>query len=191
MEGKIGGCCILQILANLLIDFLLVFLPVAYLKSKRKNVLESLGLRKIPLPELAKQTIVLFVALFAVSLVLSFAMHQLGISDLQKVEQTLKDLMKTAPLLVVYAIIVRPFAEEIFFRAFLTPRLGILVSSLVFGAAHFFYGSMTEMIGAFVLGLILAYFYMKNKNLLPNIFAHYLYNFVALFLVDLTWKALS
>jgi len=84
----------------------------------------------------------------------------------------------TAPLLIWYFLTIRVFAEEVFFRGFLVKKIGVIPSSIIFGAAHFAYGSMVEVFGAFILGLILAKAFEENKSLFPNIFAHFFYNFI-------------
>ncbi|WP_420643344.1 CPBP family intramembrane glutamic endopeptidase [Candidatus Leptofilum sp.] len=76
-----------------------------------------------------------------------------------------------------------PLWEEIFFRGFihnvLRNRLGmwaaILVSSLLFGIFHFI---PLQIIGAFTLGILLAWLYEKSGSLWLPIFAHALNNVV-------------
>lgn len=76
-----------------------------------------------------------------------------------------------------------PLWEEMFFRGFihnvLRNRLGmwaaIFVSSLLFGLFHLI---PLQIIGAFTLGLMLAWLYEKSGSLWLPIFAHALNNFV-------------
>jgi membrane protease YdiL (CAAX protease family) len=76
-----------------------------------------------------------------------------------------------------------PLWEEMFFRGFiqnvLRNRLGvwaaILVSSLLFGLFHII---PLQMIGAFTLGILLAWLYEKSGSLWLPIFAHALNNLV-------------
>ncbi|MDD3177981.1 MAG: CPBP family intramembrane metalloprotease [Candidatus ainarchaeum sp.] len=90
------------------------------------------------------------------------------------------DIIISFPIFyIIYLFVIRVFLEEWFFRAFLTKKTGIVISSLIFGFAHFSYGSIFEIIGAFLLGLLLSYNYKKNKNIFPNYIAHLLYNFTA------------
>jgi len=85
-----------------------------------------------------------------------------------------------SPLLLIYFFIVRVFLEEYFFRAFLVPRVGVVVSSVLFGLTHYGYGSAGEIIGAIVLGMILAIAYKQHGRILPNYIGHLLYNLVAI-----------
>ncbi|MBK7894237.1 MAG: type II CAAX endopeptidase family protein [Candidatus Promineifilaceae bacterium] len=76
-----------------------------------------------------------------------------------------------------------PLWEEMFFRGYvhnvLRNRLGmwaaIFVSSLLFGLFHFI---PLQIIGAFTLGLLLAWLYEKSGSLWLPIFAHALNNLV-------------
>lgn len=124
------------------------------------------------------QTAKILACLIGISLLLSIVLFLLGINDFGPVEMTINALMGLNPLILVYLFVVRIFAEEFFFRAFLVPRAGILASSILFGALHYGYGSVAEVIGAFVLGLVLAYFYKRNGKIVPNYIAHLLYNFI-------------
>jgi len=71
-------------------------------------------------------------------------------------------------------------AEELFFRGFLVKQIGVIGSSIAFAAVHVFYFSIGEVIGAFLLGLLLAYYFKKNNTLYPNIAAHIGYNLITL-----------
>ncbi|HRS42694.1 MAG TPA: CPBP family intramembrane metalloprotease [Candidatus Diapherotrites archaeon] len=103
------------------------------------------------------------------------------VSDLNLVSE---EILRYSPIAIVYLFLVRVFLEEWFFRGFLTPRLGVILSSALFAIGHIAYGSIIEIIGAFVLGVFLSSTYKKYNNLWPNVFAHIIYNLVIyLFLV--------
>lgn len=121
--------------------------------------------------------------LIATAVILSIALSALAVNDTEKVGFAIQKVLLAAPLLLVYLSIARVFAEEFFFRAFLVPRIGALGSSLVFGISHFAYGSAAEVLGASVLGYVLAVFYRDNRALVPNFIAHVLYNFFVLALI--------
>jgi len=176
---------------TIIIDFFLLFIPIAYyyLKAdkneseKRKfiKVLEELKLTKINKKILLNALILLFFLLFA-SISLQQILNIVNLNDLEKVNNLIIQI-KGNLLVLVYLITVRPIAEEIFFRGFLTQKTGLLFSSIFFALAHMFYYSIAEIIGAFVLGLILAYFYLKTKNLYPNILSHIGYNLIIISLI--------
>jgi len=116
-------------------------------------------------------------ALFTIMFWLQLVSLAVGFNDQQKVVDKVSDL----PLLVLaLAVVVAPFTEELFFRAMLTPRIGILLSSLVFGLLHFSYGSVVEIVGVFVIGMLLAAIYRISRSVAPCIAIHLIYNFLSI-----------
>ncbi len=90
------------------------------------------------------------------------------------------EIVQGLPLYVlVLAVLFAPFSEELFFRAFLVPRIGVLGSSVVFALLHLSYSSISELSGAFVIGLILALIYKYSKSVIPPIMIHMAFNFIA------------
>lgn len=82
--------------------------------------------------------------------------------------------------LVVFAL-VPAVCEEVFFRGILlrqlsksaSPLIAIVVSAALFSFVHFqFYGFFVR----FLLGVILAIYVIRGGNLLPAIFAHFVFN---------------
>ena len=165
---------------DFILDIFLFFIPFYFLflfnrvnSFSKAFVLQ--GFTKKSFKYIIKYTLVIFILLFILSYTLSFFSVLFGVSDLQLVGQ---EILKYSPIAIIYLFIVRVFLEEWFFRGFLTPRLGIVFSSLLFALAHIAYGSVIQLIGAFVLGVFLARSYQKTGNILPNVLAHSLYNFV-------------
>jgi uncharacterized protein len=75
------------------------------------------------------------------------------------------------------------FLEEWFFRGFLVSKTNVYISSFLFAIAHFGYGSYVEVVGAFILGLVLAFYYKKINNLWPLYISHLLYNSMVILLI--------
>ncbi|HLC92831.1 MAG TPA: CPBP family intramembrane glutamic endopeptidase [archaeon] len=121
----------------------------------------------------------IFLALIFFSIIFSVIFTLAGTNDLEPVQQVAKSLAAGSPFVLAYFFIVRVFAEEFLFRAFLVPRIGVVLSAALFGIAHLSYGSVAEAVGAFALGIILGIAYKQNKSIVPNFIAHMLYNFVA------------
>lgn len=159
-------------------DVFLFLLPLFFIIIFEKNtncwtIFRALGIKKINVNNLYKHTLILFFLLFIVSFVLGFVATVFGISDLNLVSEVITVL----PVgYVIYVFIVRVFLEEWFFRGFLVARIGVVSSSLIFAAGHIFYGSIVEVIGAFVLGVLLSRYYLKTGNIWPNFFAHFFFN---------------
>ena len=170
----------------LLVDAALISLPLLYIalvERKRASAAEfGLGAGR----EWGKDAVIaakIFLTLMAFSMLVSIAFSLFGIGDLAPVQGAARALAAAPVQIVAYFFVVRVFAEEFFFRAFLVPRIGVAASSAVFAAAHIGYGSVVEVAGALVLGGILGAAYRQYKGLVPNSIAHMLYNFVAVALL--------
>lgn len=96
--------------------------------------------------------------------------------------------IKTLVLNILVLAVIPSVCEEIFFRNFILKRLllryspviAIVVSSIIFSAAHFqFYGFFSRMI----LGAVLGYLFYLSKSIVPGILAHFSYNAAMLFAV--------
>ncbi|HEY2736792.1 MAG TPA: CPBP family intramembrane glutamic endopeptidase, partial [Thermoanaerobaculia bacterium] len=73
--------------------------------------------------------------------------------------------------------------EEGFFRGFLQPRVGIVLSTALFVLAHFSYGQPFMLIGITLLSLIYAYLVRWRQTIWPAIAAHALFDGVQLLVV--------
>jgi len=171
-----------------LVDALLLGIPAAWIWREKKfnlqitkkkifTVAEALGFKKETWKETLKKTIILFVLLLYTAFIVGSILFVLGLNDTHLVQEKVQELL-LSPLTIAYILVVRVSAEEIFFRGFLTQKIGILWSSVLFAAAHYSYGSIAEIIGAFLLGILLAAYFQRSKSLLPNILAHVMYNLV-------------
>ncbi len=76
--------------------------------------------------------------------------------------------------------------EEAFFRGFLQPRVGLLVSSVMFALSHFSYGLPFMIVGVFTISLVIGRTFARTGDLLPCIIAHGVFDAVQL-LVVLPW----
>lgn len=119
-------------------------------------------------------------AIFIYLVILSYASGILGIGDQHKVIEKVNEF---TPLVIFAAIFLGPISEEILFRAYLVKKTGIILSSVIFALAHIAYGSIVEVLGAFGIGIILAYIFKEYKNILPCILIHFSYNLVSLLLI--------
>jgi membrane protease YdiL (CAAX protease family) len=83
-------------------------------------------------------------------------------------------------------VIVAMTVEEAFFRGFLQPRVGLLVSSVMFALSHFSYGLPFMIVGVFTISLVIGRTFERSGDLLPCIIAHGVFDAVQL-LVVLPW----
>lgn len=89
-------------------------------------------------------------------------------------------------LYIVAVAIVPAFAEEFAFRGIFMGVLrkhgdafAIIASSVIFGAMH---GNTTQIVFAFILGLIFGYIDCKTNSIIPSIVVHFINNFYAVIL---------
>ncbi|MDO8633990.1 MAG: CPBP family intramembrane metalloprotease [archaeon] len=182
LNGKQGENKIAPI-QQLLIDFTFILFPFLVFKAEKKEPFRELGLYSRGFKEDAFNTLKLFAALVAITVAISIAASFLNANDLDKVYDTVNRIKNTDLPFLGYLLVAGVVAEEIFFRGFLAKKTGAVVSSIVFGALHASYGSAVEIIGAIVLGYVLAKAFEKNKNIFPNIAAHFLYNLTVVLMV--------
>ena len=95
-------------------------------------------------------------------------------------------------MLSLLAVLVAPFAEEIFFRGFIFSGIGnrygygwgAILSALIFALVHVLtLWQLGVMVPIFLLGLLLAWLYMRTGSIWPCIFTHFAYNTIALLFV--------
>ncbi len=94
-----------------------------------------------------------------------------------------------AELPITYKLIIVGVAmtvEEAFFRGFLQPRIGLVMSSILFAFSHFSYGLPFMIVGVFTISLIIGRTFDRSGDLLPCIIAHGIFDGVQL-LVILPW----
>ncbi|MDE1869565.1 MAG: CPBP family intramembrane metalloprotease [Candidatus Micrarchaeota archaeon] len=143
------------------------------------EVIERLGLsrKKISLG-FVSLGIVIFLALFCLELMVNLISTITGVTINTNVDL----LLSSAPLwFFIFTSVIAPINEEIFFRGFLVPRLGIVVSAVIFGLMHASYNSSfgIEIIAAIIFGLVAGYVFKKTNSLYPSIVAHILLNTLA------------
>ena len=73
--------------------------------------------------------------------------------------------------------------EELFFRAWLQKRIGLIFSTLLFALAHFTLGQPLLLIGITVISLVIGFTFYRTKNVLPGIVAHGVFDAIQLFVI--------
>lgn len=146
-----------------------------------KNFLKKIGFKKLDLNAVLTAGFYL-ILMFVVSALIGGLFYAAGFNaDLQKVPETLKSIDITD---VITTLLIGSIVEELFFRGYLQKKTGILFSTFIFGYFHVIYGSFSEVIGAFFLGLVLAYAFQKTKNLYVPIMAHIAFNLITVLLIS-------
>ncbi len=73
--------------------------------------------------------------------------------------------------------------EEMFFRAFLQTRIGLLPSSILFAFAHASYGMPMMLIGVFVVSIIIGRDFARHGQLVRSMLAHGVFDTIQLVFV--------
>jgi membrane protease YdiL (CAAX protease family) len=145
-------------------------------KSGLKSTLQSMGFPgslRANVLYTAGGLAAVFAAVFLLSMIALF----LGFNDQAKVTQKVAGL----PLWVLaMAVVIAPVSEELLFRALLVPRIGVLFSSILFGMLHLAYGSVVEVAGVAMVGIVLALVLRFSKSITPCILIHMAYNLLSL-----------
>ncbi|MCX8205698.1 MAG: CPBP family intramembrane metalloprotease [Candidatus Micrarchaeota archaeon] len=165
----------------ILLSLIMLLLPAYFALGKPgcDDLLLTLGfngsiVRAIAVAVLSLIPAFIFMVLFSI-----IAPH-MGLNDGQLVEAKIS----TLPLYILaYAVTLGPLSEEIFFRAFLPKYTGGIISSVLFGLAHYSYGSYFEVAGAFLLGLYLYALYRVSGDIKAPIIAHMLINAASLYVM--------
>lgn len=144
-----------------------------------KEMLKRLGLSRDRLSsKMIAIGIIIFFALFALEIMVNLVSSITNTT----INTNVNLVLGSAPLwFFIFTSVIAPINEEIFFRGFLVPRIGIVVSAVIFGLLHASYNSTfgVEIIAAIIFGLIAGYVFKKSNSLYPSIVAHILLNTLA------------
>lgn len=146
----------------------------------------ALGFRRFKV----RNGLILAALVVAAGLLISFLydllMTSLGEGPPSTVAQDFTQTGLGLATIVLLAVVVAPIAEETFFRGFVFTGIGnrygygwgAVVSALLFSVAHIVQPG--ALLPIFILGLILAWLYMRTGSIWICIFAHCAYNSLAL-----------
>jgi membrane protease YdiL (CAAX protease family) len=125
--------------------------------------------------------VVVLVGVMAIGLVL---LKLAGPDAIPKAPPAMVTWIAALPILLRLSISLSAgVVEEWFFRGFLQPRVGILLSTGLFVLAHFSYGQPFMLIGITILSLIYGLLVRWRQNIWPAMAAHALFDGVQLLVV--------
>ncbi len=203
--GKLGESAYL-VYASIAQSFVFSFVAIAYLFASGRGLKQAvarLGMaRKQWKNVYIAYGIAIFAAIFLLEILLGLFQAITGV----QLPTNVAKLFSGLPLyFLLFSVFIAPINEEILFRGFLVPGIGnvilsgrknvgkrtaayknamwagIILSALLFGVLHYLsYNSISELIAAFVFGMIAGYVRIKKDSLYPSIVAHILVNFLGL-----------
>ena len=120
--------------------------------------------------------------------VLSQSPKWFGWHESSRLMQMVNYVLNQNLALSIFTCLTAGFTEEFIFRGYLLPRLQLLfknkylpifASAFVFGAIHYGYHSLVEVLFAFFIGLITAAYYQKYRNIKVLIITHTIIDLIA------------
>jgi len=155
-----------------------------------RAILHVLSFRSFNARQALPLVLTCLLAIFAINLLYQLLLSALHL-NVQTNDQTILQLGKVAPFtvygLLLLAIFVAPFCEEVLFRGFLftglLPSMSLpwaaILSAFIFAAAH---NDLPSFPVLFCIGLLLALLRWRTRSLWPGILLHALNN---------AWSAIS
>lgn len=187
-EGVSHHFVILVLLSGLVLEGVMLLAVWRFSVVKYRCSWKALGFRSFNL----KRALILIAVVLGASLLVNFLYEMLITSLGMEPPSTLPpEFTQTGVSLAILsflAILVAPFAEETFFRGFIFSGIGTrfgygwgaVLSALLFSLAHLQLGALVPI---FLLGLLLAWLYLKTHSIWTCIFTHLAYNSIAILLV--------
>jgi len=162
---------------------MVVFSYLLYKKFGLREAVESLHFN---LKALTLRAILVGVVLFAAIFLLEVALSAFQTITHIPLPTNVQSLLEGMPAyLLVFSVVVAPIDEELLFRGFLVPRIGIVWSALIFSLFHISYYSIAEFIAAFIFGLLAGYAFKRTKSLYTTIIGHALVNMLTIIVLFL------
>ncbi len=112
-------------------------------------------------------------------------MYGLTVFHLNDTDKVYDKVSELPVYVLLYAILLAPIVEEIFFRRFLPQYIGGFLSSFLFALAHVSYGSVGELLGAFYMGYVFYMIFRFTRDLRVPIVLHAFINLLSVISVVL------
>ena len=171
--------------ASIAQSFVFSFFALTYLLLRGRTLRQAataLGFtKKLAIKRVAAFAAALFFLVLFAEIALGWFEMATGVQLPTNVQQIFSGL----PLyFIILSTFVSPVNEEILFRGFLVPRLGIIFSAIIFGVLHYLsYASIAEFAVAFIFGIAAGYVRKRYNSLYPSIIAHILINLLGFLLL--------
>lgn len=183
-----GGNILVGLLFNALVFVVPALMYVAVVRDDTRSPLAALGLRRDGLPRALILGAATAIGVILALLVVGAAMQAMGIvPDENERALEIAQGARLAGSLALGALALAvgtSVTEEIFFRGFLQPRIGLVAQAVIFGLAHLSYLHVVEILVTFTLGLLFGILYLRTRNLWAPIAGHFTFNLVMLLLAQ-------
>ncbi len=191
--GLVADKTLAAVLGSMLLPIALLGAAWVFGARRHRVSLDLLGFRRASLTSVAWLPLVALSIGLSATAVYALLAQWLGI-DILVPDQGLEEIaaLDGLAILPTFAIVglLAPFAEEVFFRGFLLAALvsvigglrGALASSAIFSVAHLNVGTLLPI---FVMGMLLAWLYLRTGSIWPPILAHMAQNLLALVFLEI------
>ena len=167
--------------SSIALSFLFPSVAISYLLMKGKTLKDIFGGLGLTKDKLSLYIVAIGIGVFFAVLLFDVAVSLFSVATNIQLPTNVQMVLAGTPIyFLIFTFLIAPINEEIFFRGFLVPRIGIILSAIIFAVLHLSYLSVSEFAAAFFFGLIAGYVYKKTKSLYPSIVAHMLVNFVTI-----------
>lgn len=179
-EGQMGADTATY-LTSITLSFMFPVIAFSYMlmTGKRlRTIISEFGLSR---DKLTSGALIDGVKIFLVIFLLEIAIAAFSVASGIALPTNTQLLLNGAPVyFLLFGIFITPFNEETLFRGLMVPRMGIVLSAVIFALLHSGYASISEFIGALVFGLVAGYVFKKRGSLYSTMFAHFLVNLLAI-----------
>jgi len=131
----------------------------------------------------------IFFTLFILMATLNVTLKLFKLNSISaKISQMLA-IMRGNKLLVIFTCLTAGVTEELIFRGYLQPRFQLLLknqylaiglNAILFGLMHYRYGTVVNVLGPVLIGLVFSLHYQKFNNIKVLILFHFLWDWMIL-----------
>ena len=175
-------------IGELLYWFSLLFIWLYSIKIEKQNLLiwpetqYGIGMH-------LKSILAIFCSIFLIAIPVMIPLNYFHLVKESTKAMELKTILQANRPLLLFAALTAGVTEEFIVRGYLLPRLevffknpyiAIIVSSVLFGLLHIGYGTVSQVVGPLIIGLVLGYYYWRYRNIAIAIICHFLWDFMSL-----------
>lgn len=162
-----------------------VFLLFYTLKIERQPLL-IIAESKQTLSFFLLSVLVLYLLFIAAALISAIPIL-FGVRENNAMVKKITELLKGHNAMLFFIALTAGVTEEFIFRGYLLTRMvqvfknpvaAVIVSSLLFSALHYKYGSLHELLFAFLIGIIFSIYYIRYRNIKAIMLVHFLIDFI-------------
>jgi uncharacterized protein len=173
------------------ICLLLVFLYANQIENQKFLLWNE---QQLSILEYVKSFFKIIASIIIGALLIRLLLYLLGgnVEENPKLKEIVAVLKTNYPLLI-FTCLTAGITEELIFRGYLMPRLqlffknnyaSIVISSLLFGLMHIGYGTIFQVLGPMMIGLVFAIHYKKFRNIKILIFCHFFWDLMSLMIAS-------